>query len=122
QAAEGGRRRRGVGGGPLARAVAPAGGAGGDGRAGEEAVEVVGEGLGRAVAGAGVFLEALEGDGLQVAVDAAVEGTRGGRVVLDDLEEGLEGGFGAEGGPAGDQPVETGAPGVPVPRRSQRPV
>jgi hypothetical protein len=120
--ADGRRRHRGK---PRVAAAPPADAAGEpdparrDGLAGQPVLQVLGQGLRGAVAAAGVLLQALEADRLEVAVHRGVQGPRPFRLALDDLQERVERRLGLERRPAGEQLVEDGPQAVDVGGRGQ---
>ena len=102
--------------GPLDQSLDGAGSPRPDRLAGQPALEVVGQRLGRAITPLGLFCQALEADRFQVAVDPRIERTGTLRLLLYDLEQGVERRVGAERRPAGQQFVEDRSQAVDVDR------
>ena len=86
-----------------------------DGLAGEVAAEVLAHGRGALVAAVGVFVEALEEDGLELVVEVGSEGAwAAGRGAGDVLEGGAHAAADLVGHLAGEELVEHDAEGVDI--------
>ncbi len=119
-------QHQGGGGGPAARPLGqprqPADGAGVDRLPVQEALQVVGQGLGAGVAAGRVLLEALQADRLQVRAGVRVEQGGADRLGLAHQDERLDGVLAAERRAARQQVVEDGAQAVHVGGGGQAPV
>ena len=110
-------QRRGDGGGRTCDAVRHAGWTRQDRLVVEEASQVVGQLLGGGVPLRGLLGQALQADGLQVAIELRLEVTRRDRLVVDDLHQRVRLGRRLERRPPGEQAVENCPEGVDVGRR-----
>jgi len=106
-------------GGPFAGAIKVTAGAGLDGFLAEPAFQVFGNGFGGTVAPLRIFLHALEADGFEIAVDAAVNGRGALRFVIDDEAQGLQRRIRAERGLAGEQLVKDSAEAIDIDSRRE---
>ncbi len=105
--------------GPFRRPLPRRGPAGPDRFAAQPALQILGQGLGAAVAPGRVPGEARQADRLQIAVGLRAERARPHRVLGPHLQERVQRRVGLEGGPAGEQFVEDGAQGPDVGSRGQ---
>jgi hypothetical protein len=84
-------------------------------------IQVVPERLGRRIAPAGLFAQALEADGLEVSRHARNQLRGSHQFVVDNLPNRLDGRFALERGAAGEHLVQDGAEGIDISRRPDVP-
>ncbi len=106
---------------PLDQAAGDRRGPGADRQVDEPALQVLGQILRRGITPGWGFLQAFQGDRLEVAVDPRVDRPGPRRLLLPDQAERFEHRPGAKGRTAGQQFVEDHAQGVDVDGRGDRP-